>query len=63
MIAYLGHRDGVTTQQLRRAIFGMMDAGAQRQRLAKSGAELVDGQGAQRVIVAMQAAVSTRCEE
>ena len=62
MIAYLGHKDGGTIKQLRHAILGMMDAGEQRQRLTKAGAERVDGQGAQHAMLAMQAAVSTRYE-
>ncbi|MFP4063115.1 MAG: hypothetical protein ACLFS2_10015 [Halochromatium sp.] len=62
VIDYLGHQERVTTEHLHRAILGIIDQGEHRRRLARASADRVDGQGAQRVIEAMQTADSTRFE-
>ena len=50
LIAYLGHKVAVVSDRLRLAPQSLMDAAEQRQRLSAAGAELVDGQGVERVV-------------
>jgi len=63
VIAYLGHKDAVTAARLRYAIQALLDNPKQRRQLTRTGADLVDGQGAQRVVRAMQAADSARFDQ
>ncbi|MBF0256936.1 MAG: hypothetical protein HQL47_10880 [Gammaproteobacteria bacterium] len=55
VIAYLGHHDVVTAQHLRHAIDALRSDAGRRQGLASASADLVDGEGARRVVAAMQA--------
>ncbi|MBK1633380.1 UDP-2,4-diacetamido-2,4,6-trideoxy-beta-L-altropyranose hydrolase [Thiohalocapsa halophila] len=50
LIDYLGHKDRVTTDRLRRALQALLDDPEQRQHLAAAGAALVDGRGVERVV-------------
>ena len=50
LIAYLGHKVAAMSDRLRLAPQSLMDAAEQRQRLSAAGAELVDGQGVERVV-------------
>ncbi len=56
VIHYLGHRDTVGIEVLREAVRQLVQDRARRQHLAAAGMELVDGQGAARVVRAMQTA-------
>jgi UDP-N-acetylglucosamine:LPS N-acetylglucosamine transferase len=59
-IAYLGHKEDVTAEQLRHGVQTLLDDAQQRQRLSAAGAALVDGSGARRVSLAMQRFPTTR---
>ncbi|WP_040734114.1 hypothetical protein [Thiocapsa marina] len=54
LIRYLGHRDAVSIEALGQALRQLIQDPAQRQHLADVGVELVDGQGALRVVRTMQ---------
>lgn len=47
---YLGHEDKVAEQSIRAAVSGLMANGNKRHEMARTGLELVDGRGTERVI-------------
>ena len=52
-IHYLGHHDAVTACDIAAAVHQLIDSADQRRQLAKASAQLVDGQGTQRVVDCM----------
>jgi UDP-2,4-diacetamido-2,4,6-trideoxy-beta-L-altropyranose hydrolase len=60
LIDYRGHEGQITAATLRPAIQALLDDQQRRQRLAENGLRLVDGQGTQRLIRAMQSADETK---
>lgn len=53
-IQYLGDQDGVTVATLREAVLSLVSDPVRRRALSMAGTELVDGEGAMRVIEAMR---------
>jgi spore coat polysaccharide biosynthesis predicted glycosyltransferase SpsG len=50
---YLGHEDEVTEQSIRAAVSGLMANEKKRHEMSRTGLELVDGRGTERVIAEM----------